>query len=453
MGFGSLLGCGAQPPSYEDAVAGRVELAPADREAFERLAAGVSTPARIRLYGAGEALGSVPSVRIEGGRITGVKLNGVRDAGSLGQLDELREVRLAGSFDTVALSGLGAVESLDLISRERHLEKLVLSDLPRLKSLRVSGAALEDLDLAAVPLERLVLDDSGTLDLARLPSATLQELQLLRTRPSDLGALAPLRELRTLGLVDLDLTTLSRLPPLASLRSLSLAGNPLRETAELQAASFPELEHLELRRTGLRSVPPGLALRDELRVALDDGLAEGQEFEEVLRRLRESAGSTGELVTSLGGTSGRIERRAGQCRWKTGALRRAEVSCRLTLGSVSGTARVELGTTDPALPFQGGGYPRVRVRLSVEEGELALYLPVELDLIQTARAITDFPKADAEAFRQPGDDFKGFRRVVARSGEPAEIEGDLGLIGPTVFLVLESVGESVQGVSLEVDPQ
>lgn len=273
------------------------------------------------------------------------------------------------------------------------------------------------------------------------------------TEPADLGALASFPQLRTLSLVDLGLTTLDALPPLPNLRSLSLAGNPLRQTVELRAESFPQLEYVELRRTGLRSVPAGLALGDKVRIALDDGLAESQEFDEVLRRLRENVGSTGELVETLGGTSGRIERRSGTCRWKTGALTRAEVSCRLGLGTVSGTVRVELGTTDAALPFQGGGPPRVRARVSVEEGEVRIYLPYEGDLIQTARAITGMSESEAERFRQPGDRFEGFRRVVASPGQPAEIQGELGLIASSVFLVVEAVGETAREVSLEVDPQ
>ena len=175
-------------------------------------------------------------------------------------------------------------------------------------------------------------------------------------------------------------------------------------------------------------------------------------FEEILERLRQShRDAPGELVDRLRGRRGSMKDSEGSCRWKTGSFHRAEVRCDFEIASLKGLVAARLGTTDPAMPFQGGGAPVVRAELRVREGEVALYMPASFDLMAIARQLSEVDSDTAERAGQPGDQFDGYRRLVARPGSPAVLTGEPGLLGSTVVLWLEAEGEA-RGLTLLVRP-
>lgn len=447
--FCGLFGC-SEPPTYDAVVAGDVALHASDREAMDELqAASGTTPTELVLLSADENYGAEPFAKIESGRVTRLAIGGVADAEGVGRLQDLRALRLAGTFQSLRLDGLESLETLEILSNDESLHQLVLADLPSLRSLSIHGADLpDDLDLRSLALRTVSLTHCGLGSVPHFDPAKLTELFLSGNPLASLDGLAGLDALEKLHLTNVGLETLSGLPALASLRALYLSNNPLRLDVSLDGNSFPKLTKLDLSRTGLRAAPLGLRDRADLRLKFEPDVAQALDMEETLARLRQAQlDAPGELVEMVRSTSGKIRGQSGRCTWKTSTLRRAEVSCRFTYESVRGTALVRLGETDPAMPFQGGGHPRVKATISVGEGEVALYVKKEHDLIATAKFLTEASDEVAEAARQPGDTFKGFRRVVARPGQPATVQGAVILLGGRVALVVESVAD--EGFSAE----
>ncbi|MCB1056396.1 MAG: hypothetical protein KDD11_12920 [Acidobacteria bacterium] len=176
------------------------------------------------------------------------------------------------------------------------------------------------------------------------------------------------------------------------------------------------------------------------------------DLETVLDRLRSSyAAAPGELVAGPSKRHGRVVGRSGTCSWNTGTLGRASVRCEIDLKEVQGLAAVGLGTTDPQLPFRGGGSPRIRATLAVAEGRAALYVRTSFDLLTIARVLTDASDRELEAHRRDGDRFDGYRRLEALPGRPAVLEGEPLVLGSKVVLWVEEV-ETAKGVRLRVEP-
>ena len=444
-----LFGC-AEPPTYDHVLRGDVALDASDREVMDRLLAASGTaPVDLSLLPAENNYGPEPNAKIEAGRVTRLALADVTDAEGVDRLDALRALRLAGTFPELRVSGLESLESLNVLSEDESLHHLALSDLPALRSLSIHGADLPDrVDLSGLALETVGLTHCGLESVPRFEPAKLTELFLSGNELATLESLAGLDQLKKLHLSNVGLETLDGLPALPLLRSLYLSNNPLRPDVSLDPDSFPKLANLDLSRTGLRAAPLGLRDREDMRLTFEPEIAETMDFLATLERLRQSyLDAPGELVEKVRSTSGSIRGQEGRCTWKTGMHRRAEVSCRFTYETVRGTALARLGETDPAMPFQGGGHPRIKATITVGEGEVALYVKQEFDLITTAQIITEASDEVAEAVRQPSDSFEGYRRVVARPGKPATVQGDVLLLGGRVALIVEAVGED--GVSAE----
>ena len=442
MGLAWLFGC-SEPETYDAVVSGEVALEASDREAVDQLlAASDTTAAELLLLSLDENYGPEPFAKIETGRVTRLTLDGVADPAGVDRLDELRALHLSGPFPRLRLEGLESLDALNVLSKDESLHDLALSNLPSLRSLTIHGADLsDDLDLSDLALQTVSLTHCGLESVPHFDSAELAELFLSGNRLVSLEGLAGFDRLEQLHLSNVGLETLERLPALPSLRALYLSNNPLRPDVALDSDSFPRLAKIDLSRTGLRAAPLGLRDREGLRVEFEPDVAQAIDIEETLVRLRQAQrDAPGELVETVRSTSGRIRGQSGRCTWKTSVHRRAEVSCRFTYQTVRGTALVRLGETDPAMPFQGGGSPKVKATISVGEGEVALYVKKEHDLVATAQLLTEASDDIAEAARQPGDEFDGFRRVVARPGQPAVVQGDVIVLGGRVALVVESVG-------------
>ena len=100
----------------------------------------------------------------------------------------------------------------------------------------------------------------------------------------------------------------------------------------------------------------------------------------------------------------------------------------------------------------------MKATITVGEGEVALYVKKEHDLVATAQFVTEASDEVAEAARRPGDVFEGYRRVVARPGEPATVQGDILLLGSRVALIVEAVDDGgnageAKNVTLAVGPR
>ncbi|MDA8018427.1 MAG: hypothetical protein MPN21_13380 [Thermoanaerobaculia bacterium] len=455
-----LFGC-AKPPTYEAVLNGDIALAASDREAMDSLLVACDiSPAELSLLPEDREYGADPYAKIENGRTTRLSLAGVTDTEGVGRLDHLRALRLSGSFPRLRLHGLESLAVLEVLSENESLRHLELSDLPELRSLSIHGADLPDnLDLSALALQTVSLTHCGLQSAPRFDPAALSELFLSGNQLASLDGLAGLDALERLHLSNVGLKRLIGLPDLPSLRGLYLSSNPLQSDVALDPDGFPELMSLDLSRTGLRAAPLGLRDRQDLRVQFEPEVAETLDFLDTLERLRQThLEAPGDLVERVGATSGTIRGQKGRCTWKTGTHRRAEVSCRFTYESVRGTALVRLGETDPAMPFQGGGSPRVEATLTVGEGQVALYAKQEYDLIALAKVITGASEEVAEAARQSEDTFQGFRRVVARPGRPATVQGGVVMLGGHVALIVEALddnglGAEARDVTLLVGPQ
>lgn len=461
--FSWLFGC-ARPTTFDDVIQGETALVPSDREAVTRLlAASSATPADVLLLAPDESYGPEPNLKIEEGpdgyRVTRLALAGLRDTSGLDGLQALVDLRLSGSFDSLRLTGLESLEELSVLSEDESLEALELEDLPALRRLSVHGANLPDeLDLTGLQLQTLSLTHCGLETAPPLDPAALTDLFLSGNPLGSLDFLTGFGRLERLHLAKIGLESLDGLPRLPALKALYVGDNPLRPDVSLDADRVPKLIKIDLARTGLRAAPLGMRDRETLRVEFEPGVAEAMDFQAMLASLRTAQkDSPGDLVTKVRNTSGTIRGSSGRCTWKTSTLRRAEVSCRFTYESLRGTALASLGETDPAMPFRGGGPPRVRVTLTVGEGSVALYVRHRHDHLATAQLLTDASDELVEAAGQSGDLFEGYRRVVARPGEPAIVQGDVLLLGSRVALIVESVDDEgldteARDIELVVEP-
>lgn len=440
---GWVFGCTAPPPTMQQVLAGQITVAAGDRQALENLLQtnGIG-PQDLAILKEGNPEGRGSFARLEGERVVSLRLEQVHAAESVERLTQLRELHLEGDLEAFSLQGLAALEFLTLTQPQETLRSLELSNLASLQTLVVNGGELDDgLHLEGLPsLGNLGLNNCGLHRAPQLSGLPLTDLNLAGNQIRDLAPLATIPDLVSLHLSSNGISSLETLPPLPSLRALYLGHNPLSPDLQLVARDYPHLKTLDLRFTGLTHPPPGL---EGMPVKWDEGQTQKMEFHATLERLRAShRAAAGELVARLGDTGGKQFDTAGRCQWKTGSHHRAKVDCRLRIASLRGLSAAKLGTTDPAFPFQGGGNPQVRAELSVEEGTAALYLRQSFDLVAMAQQLSGLPAELAEAARQPDDRFDGYRRLEARPGAPARLEGEPSLLASRVVLWIEAEQEA-----------
>ncbi|MEM9552904.1 MAG: hypothetical protein AAGC60_01495 [Acidobacteriota bacterium] len=475
LGIVLLLGCAllvagcSRTRSWADVVRGAVVVEATDRAAVdELLRAHQIAPEGVQVVGAdgrGEAAGA-RRVHVDSGRVTvlafdrlarPVRLVGAEHAGGEA-FTRLRDVRLAGSFEALEVQGLPALTSLSAFGENESLRRVVLDDVPVLADLLVSGGDLSGTGLDLSRLDALRTVDLAHLGLRQVPAlpAGVESLSLEHNALDDgvagLERLAELPALRRLSLAGNGLRSLHRLPPLPSLRSLYLHDNPLSETLDLAVDDYPALRRLGVERTAVRTLSPGLAAREDLRLGLTPEVEAEQELVATLERLRASYAAAGERVAAPEARSGRIEGRSGRCNWRTSTLSSAKVTCSLTFERLTGRAQARLGTTDPAMPYSGGGAPTVRVTLRVGRGSAAVYFRESYDLVELAARITDVDAAVAERFRGPDDRFDGYRRHVATPDAPAVGTGRPSLLGSSVLLWIEALEGPAEDLALEIEP-
>ena len=449
---GLVFGCATPPPTFQQVITGHITMAAEDREALRNLleTSGIRPEAlAILKEGAQEGAGSF--ARLAGDRVVALRLGLVKEAAMVGQLTEIRQLSIEGDFETFSLQGLSSLELLILTLPQDTLRNLKLSSLASLHTLEVSGGKLDEgLHLEKLPsLENLGLLQCGLHRAPRLSDMPVTGLNLAGNQIQDLEPLATLPTLVSLHLSSNGISSLETLPPLPNLRSLFLGHNPLTPNIRLTAGDFPKLNTLDLRFTGLTRIPQGL---QGLPVKWDESQTRQMEFNKTLEHLRIARRAIpGEFVAEFDSTGGTQFNTEGSCQWKTSTYHRAEVNCRLSIASLRGLAAARLGTTDLVLPFQGGGSPRVQAELSVEEGTAALYVRESFDLVETARQMSELPAEIAEEARQPQDRFDGYRRLEARPGAPAKLEGEPSLLGSRVVLWLEAK-EEARSLTLVVQP-
>jgi hypothetical protein len=73
------------------------------------------------------------------------------------------------------------------------------------------------------------------------------------------------------------------------------------------------------------------------------------------------------------------------------------------------------------------------------------------DLVATARQLSETDSTTAEKARQPEDRFEGYRKLSARPGSPAVLEGEPDLLGSRVILWLEAK-EEARDLTLSIEP-
>ncbi|MEM9593297.1 MAG: leucine-rich repeat domain-containing protein [Acidobacteriota bacterium] len=452
----SLFGCG--PKTFDDVQSGAVPLDTADRRAAEALLASADlSAADLDLAEIDGPPQTGPFVRIEEGRITALSLLDVTRTDAAEALTALSDLRLSGSFPALRLRGLPDLEYVQVLGDEASPVSLHLEDLPSLREVSVHGGDLggaDGLTLRRVPaLRSLGLVQCGLSGIPAMDAPGVTHLMVGSNRLRDLTGLAQFQALENLHLGDNGLETVDSLPKLPSLRSLYLTGNPLRGDTSFQAEALPRLDSLDLQRTGRRAAPAAFAGREGFRVRLDPGIAERASFEVMLDALRAGQrDAPGELVTRLGTGGGTLRDSSGRCTWKTGSFSRARVECRFTFAGLRGLAPVRLGTTDPAMPFSGGGTPRIRAILRVGQGSAALYVRTAFDHVALARSIHSINDGVADAARRPEDRFDGYRRVVATPEDPASAEGEPSILAGDVLLWLEALDGGAELLELVVEP-
>lgn len=449
---GLVFGCATPPPTFQQVLTGHIAMAAEDQDALGSLleANGMSSET-LTILKENDPEGTGNFARLEGDRVISLRLRLVQEAEKVGQLTELRELNIGGDFETFSLQGSSSMEVLILIPQD-SLRSLKLSDLASLETLEVSGGKLDEgLHLEGLPsLENLGLLSCGLHRAPRLSGMPLTSLNLAGNQIQDLGPLATIPTLVNLHLSSNGISSLETLPPLPNLRALYMGHNPLTPNIRLAAGDYPKLKTLDLRFTGLTRIPQGL---QGLPVKWDESQTQQMNFNETLERLRIAyQAAPGELVAQLDSTGGTQFDTEGSCQWKTSSHHRAKVNCRLSIASLRGLAAARLGTTDLVLPFQGGGSPHVQAELSVEEGTAALYVRESFDLVAMAQQLSELPAEIAEEARQPQDRFDGYRRLEARPGAPARLDGEPSLLGSKVVLWLEAKQEA-RSLSLVVQPQ
>jgi Leucine-rich repeat (LRR) protein len=165
-----------------------------------------------------------------------------RAISALGQMTELRILRLNGSSgitDVAPLAKLSALQLLDL-ENTQIAEIEPLAKLSALQTINLSGTKVRDLN----PLEKLFALQS--IDLSRTQISdleplvnltTLKALYLNNTRVSDLKPLAKLSTLKTLYLNNTQISDLKPLANLSSLQTIDLIGTKVSDLKPLTSLS------------------------------------------------------------------------------------------------------------------------------------------------------------------------------------------------------------------------
>lgn len=464
--LGWLSGC-RDAPTAAGVVSGTIDVDSADRALVEQLlSVAAAKPKEIPVVTDRGARGGIrDALEIDGGRLRHVSLR-VRAGSAVvvrSGAAHLEDLALRGELASVSLAGLPRLEKLGITrdGREPGDVAIDLAELPQLRSLSIHGVKRAGgVDLLGLPsLEEVSISFGGLERVPALPRGRLKRLDLRAHAISDLAPLEGLDTLQSLALEHNAIRSLATLPSLPRLETLYLGHNPLAAHGALHLPDLPSLQSVDLRSTPVQVVPEDLAKRSSVKVTLPEGASAKAEFEDTLRRLRAIPREPGvELVERVSAGGGTLRGRRGSCSTSEGTSSRARITCDMTIESVEGVARLELMQTDPAMPFRGGGTPQVRVRLTAEAGQAAVLVRTRYDHVETAKLLASLAGAGpvspaaAQAARQPGDSFDGWKRAVARPGAPAVVGGEVHVVGSSVAVLLEAVGGPARGVRVEVGP-
>lgn len=202
-----------------------------------------------------------------------------RAIAALGQMTELRILRLKGSPGITEIAPLAKLSSLQLLSLENTqiVEIEPLAKLSTLKTINLSGTkvrdikplealfALQSIDLSRTQvrdlepllnltaLTALYLSNTPVSDLKPLANLSkLQTIDLLGTKVADLKPLIKLSAVRELYISDTMVSDLTPLAKLSALQALSLANTDVHDLRPL--AHLPALQTIILSRTKIWDV-------------------------------------------------------------------------------------------------------------------------------------------------------------------------------------------------------
>lgn len=433
LGLWLVSACGSRPPTYQDVVQGRIELAEAEKAALSQLCESLGLePSELDVSG---AVGANPSAWVREGQVRWVRLNQIdlNDLSLFQGFPELERI-VIGDSRLPSLAGLGRATKLTWL----QINRCELQDVHQLNLL----TALQHLSLRENAIQtfpdNLDLPDLTSLDLAfnrleRPPQLggcpKLESLDLSDNRLTSVETLQQLTALTTLNLARNQLENLAGLAELPQLRQLFADDNQLADTSGLD--QLPALELVNLNDNQLQRFP-NLVTRMETHLwsgnpGYADRLAADFETE---RERRTTYSLVDELPTReiLTGSWSR-----GLCSWS--GLR---PRCDLTIPHLDRSGRVfvaryPLGeiTTDR----RKYGISGVVVQLSVEQGCARIYLQQQSRLNRETEQLES-----------------GYAMIEARPGDDKSIAGNLFNDGQGIWFLLEVPEGEASGISYRIEP-
>ncbi len=397
---------------------------------------------------------------------------------------QVHAIRAKGVSDLTGLSGLSQLTDLEL----NHVKSSDLNACPaQLHYLRLSGKSLTSLSGTAScqHLRRVKIVHSGIQSIAPLFSlpelsevtasynqlheveisqslAKLQHLDLSKNAINSFSLTAPLAQLQRLDLRSNQITMLNLGQHTPKLNKLFLKDNQIKNTQQINVIN--SLSYIELKQNPLNDTASLASWPNLQSIDVDDSLKLASELADKRRTYPQSAEAlqmaearhlkakylegvrfVEKKPHAFSGRAYHLSRKLKQMFSLTPD--RTEVSGEVTIKELNGGFMLTLADTDNVLYY--GRKVTIKAAVSVEQGPISIYSPIEEDFWQMAALFVDTPVKERP--KEANDlILKGYLITTVKPGETVNKQFNLSPLAGEFNLLINADEGSAQNIKLSI---
>jgi len=376
--------------------------------------------------------------------LNALELNNFKKADLSDCPTQLKSLRISGKT-LASLNGVQSCQQLEKITAVHNSVTSInpLLALPKLTSVKVNYSQLSSVktEHSAPLLKFLDLSDNQInhftieADLPQLEIMVLDNNQLSSWKHNNHTPV-----LATLSVSNNQVQTLETVTPINSVKRISLKANPLHNLVAL--SDWPNLQSIDFDGVLTDASAPINSKITQLSGPLELQISEAEYYKESYLNNVEFMEN---LPQSIGGKAYGVSKRISS---RFNLHRNPRVSGSINIDTLNGLMRLEVASTDDLLQY----HRKIVINgtVTVKQGSLNIYSPIERDFWGMAKLFVDTPIKQRPKDR---DDLvlKGFTVDRVSPGEPVEFRANLVAIAGTYYLLLGSEQREVKGIHLEFE--